>query len=58
MFEQSKVLNKIEQWADRLPYKSLKIEIDMGNQTFTLEKNKGRVIGFVPPPHAGQSEGR
>lgn len=53
MFEQSKVLNKIEQWADRLPYKSLKIEIDMGNQTFTLEKNKGRVIGFVPPPPCG-----
>ena len=30
MFEQQYILNKIEQWVDRLPYQSLKIEADFG----------------------------
>lgn len=52
MFEQQYILNKIEQWADRLPYQSLKIEVELSNQTLTLEKTKQRPIGFqVPPPH-------
>ena len=41
MFEQQYILNKIEQWADRLPYQSLKIEVELSNQTLTLEKTKG-----------------
>ena len=51
MFEQQYILNKIEQWADRLPYQSLKIEVELSNQTLTLEKTKQRHIGFQAPPH-------
>lgn len=56
MFEQQHILNKIEQWAERLPYKTLKIEVELPNQTLVLEKSKSRPIGFVPPPN--YSEGR
>lgn len=51
MFEQQYILNKIEQWADRLPYQSLKIEVELSNQTLTLAKTRQRPIGFQPPPH-------
>lgn len=50
MFEQQHILNKIEQWAERLPYKTIKIEVELPNQTLVLEKSKNRPIGFVPPP--------
>ena len=50
MFEQQHILKKIEQWADRLPYQSLKIEVELSNQTLTLEKTPQRPIGFQPPP--------
>ena len=53
MFEQQYVLNKIEQWAERLPYRTLRIEVELPGQTLTLEKSKARPIGFnlPPPPH-------
>nr|DAX60896.1 MAG TPA: hypothetical protein [Caudoviricetes sp.] len=54
MFEQQYILNKIEQWADRLPYQSLKIEVELSNQTLTLEKTKQRPIGFQAPPTEGR----
>ena len=50
MFEQQYVLNKIEQWAERLPYRTLRIEVELPGQTLTLEKSKDRPIGFNPPP--------
>ena len=50
MFEQQYVLNKIEQWAERLPYRTLRIEVELPGQTLTLEKCKARPIGFNPPP--------
>lgn len=50
MFEQQHILKKIEQWADRLPYQSLKIEVELSNQTLTLEKTRQRPFGFQPPP--------
>lgn len=50
MFEQQKILNKIEQWAERLPYNSLKIEVELPNQTLVLVKSKQRPIGFQAPP--------
>lgn len=50
MFEQQYVLNKIEQWAERLPYRTLRIEVELPGQTLTLEKSKSRPIGFNPPP--------
>lgn len=43
-------MNKIEEWAERLPYTHLKFEIDLQGQTLTLEKDKTRQIGFAPPP--------
>lgn len=50
MFEQQYVLNKIEQWAERLPYRTLRIEVELPGQTLTLENSKARPIGFNPPP--------
>lgn len=50
MFEQQHILNKIEQWAERLPYKTLKIEVELPNQSLILEKSKNRPVGFAPPP--------
>lgn len=50
MFEQQYVLNKIEQWAERLPYRTLRIEVELPGQILTLEKSKARPIGFNPPP--------
>lgn len=50
MFEQQHILKKIEQWADRLPYQSLKIEVELSNQTLTLEKPDSAPLDFSPPP--------
>ena len=51
MFEQQYVLSKIEQWAERLPYRTLRIEVELPGQTLTLEKCKAWPIGFnIPPP--------
>lgn len=50
MFEQQYVLNKIEQWAERLPYCTLRIEVELPGQTLTLEKSKARSVGFNLPP--------
>lgn len=46
MFEQQHILNKIEHWIDKLPYKSAKVEIVMQNQTLTLEKDKRILLDF------------
>lgn len=47
VFEQRRILDKIEQWAERLPYSTLKIEIELPGETLRLEKNKARPIGFI-----------
>lgn len=47
VFEQRRILDKIEQWAERLPYSTLKIEIELPGETLRLEKNKVRPIGFT-----------
>lgn len=49
MFEQKYILNKIEQWAECLPYKTLKIEVELPNQSLVLEKTRNRPVGFAPP---------
>lgn len=54
MFEQQYVLSKIEQWAERLPYNTLRIEVELPGQTLTLEKCKARPIGFTPPQQENQ----
>lgn len=47
MNEYQKALSKIESWCDRLPYKALRIEIQLPYQTVVLEKTKQNQIGFV-----------
>ncbi len=47
MFEHQKILNKIEQWVEKLPYASVKIEVEMRNgETLVLSKDRQRPIGF------------
>lgn len=58
MNEFQKALSKIESWCDRLPYKSLRIEIELPNQTMVLEKTKRNRIGFgVSGEKVGDSNG-
>ena len=45
MFEQQYVLGKIEQWAEKLPYRTLRIEVELPGQSLTLEKSKAPAIG-------------
>ena len=55
MFEQQYILNKIEQWADRLPYHSLKIEVELSNQTLTFGKDQTAAHWISsPPPEKGR----
>lgn len=59
MFEYQQALNKIEQWAERLPYRSLRIEVEMaGGQTRTLEKSKRPPIGFSAVEERGKEGDR
>lgn len=47
MFEHQKILNKIEQWVEKLPYASVKIEVEMRNgEMLVLNKDRQRLIGF------------
>ena len=46
MFEYKNVLDKIEKLVDQRPYKTVKIEIDLGNETLILEKEAIKKIGF------------
>jgi hypothetical protein len=49
VFEQKYILNKIEQWAERLPYKTLKIEVELP-KVFGFRENPKQAGGFCPPP--------
>lgn len=51
MQECQKVLCKIEALAERLPYKTLRLEIEMTDETLTLEKTKHNPIGFRVGEH-------
>ena len=46
MFEHQKILDQIEQLVERLPYKSVKIEVELPGQTLALTKDRSRPIGF------------
>ena len=46
MHEEAYVLKKIEQWLDKLPYRSAEIRIEMRDKTYTLEKQKKTPMGF------------
>lgn len=46
MYEENRILSKIEQWVDKLPYRSVKIEVEMQDKTLTLQKERRQQIGF------------
>lgn len=46
MMEHQRILSKIEQLIDQLPYQSARIEIHMQGQILTLDKEKQNPIGF------------
>ena len=47
MYEHQKILNKIERLVDQLPYKSVKIEVELKDQTLVLQKDKQKQCGFI-----------
>lgn len=46
MFEYKNVLDKIEKLVDQLPYKTVKIEIDLGSETLIQRKKRSKRSGF------------
>ena len=44
--KETTVLNRISNIVDNINYKSLYIEIDTGENKYTLEREKHRQIGF------------
>lgn len=46
MFKHQKILDEIEQLVERLPYRSVKIEVELQDQTLVLTKDRSRPIGF------------
>ena len=46
MYEENYVLSKIEQWVDKLPYRSVRIEVELPGKTVVLTKDRQRPIGF------------
>lgn len=47
MHEHQAILNKIEQLVDKLPYTSVRIEVELKNETLILEKNRPAKCGFL-----------
>lgn len=47
MYKHQKILNKIERLVDQLPYRSVKIEVELKNQTLILQKDKPAQCGFI-----------
>lgn len=48
MYKENHVLSKIEQWVDKLPYRSVKIEVELPDKTLVPTKDRQRPIGFRP----------
>ena len=47
MYEENVILSQIEELVDQLPYRSVKIEVELDSKTLTLTKDRQRTIGFV-----------
>ena len=47
MYEENRILSKIEDLVDKLPYKTAEIRIQMADKTYTLTKDKPVQIGFA-----------
>lgn len=58
MYEVNQILKKIEQWVDKLPYRSVKIEVELPDKTLTLTKDRQRPIGFAAPANDRQVAGK
>lgn len=46
MYEENLILSQIEELVDQLPYRSVKIEVELDSKTLTLTKDRQRAIGF------------
>ena len=46
MYEENLILSRIEELVDQLPYRSVKIEVELPDKTLTLQKDRKRPIGF------------
>ena len=46
MYEENLILSQIEELVDKLPYRSVKIEVELADKTLTLNKERRRQIGF------------
>lgn len=51
MYEENSVLSEIERLVDQLPYRSVKIELELKDKTLTLQKDRRREIGFLQKPN-------
>lgn len=55
MYEENQILRKIEQWVDKLPYRSVKIEVALPDKTLVLTKDLaflcwgGIMVCILPP---------
>lgn len=47
MYEHQKILSKIERLVDQLPYQSVKIEVELKDQTLIFQKDKPKQCGFI-----------
>ena len=46
MYEENRILSKIEALVDKLPYKTAEIRIQMADKAYVLTKDRQRPIGF------------
>ena len=46
MYEENLILSQIEELVDKLPYRSVKIEVELVDKTLTLQKDRRWDIGF------------
>ena len=57
MYEETRILSKIEQWVEKLPYRSVEIHISLPDKTLTLRKDRRQPIGFrTDTPAAAEKE--
>lgn len=47
MYEENVILSQIEELVDKLPYRSVKIKVELTDKTLTLSKDRQHPIGFL-----------
>ena len=58
MYEENRILKKIEQWVDKLSYRSVRIEVELPDKTLVLTKDRQRPIGFATAANERQVAGK